>query len=99
MWAWGAFRLWPTVILMPVVTTIAFSLFFFSRAFQGDKSFVRVTKSIVCGSLVAAVLNVVINGILAGPNEIIIAGWLGLLAIVVSALLMGFHLIVFGKAR
>jgi hypothetical protein len=97
MWLWGAFAHWPTVLLMPVVTTVALCLYFFGRTFRSEGNFTRVAKSIVGGSVVAAALNVVINSVLAGPTEIIIAGWLGLFAILVFLLLMGFHLLIFRR--
>jgi hypothetical protein len=99
MWAWGAFAHWPTVLLMPMVTTIASCLYFFARTFRTDGALARIAKSIACGSVIAAALNVGINGIVAGPMEVVIAGWLGLFAIVVSLVLMGFHLLIFRRAH
>ena len=99
MWAWGAFNNWPTVLVMPVVATIALTLYFFARIFRNDDNFPRVAKSIACGAIGAAAMNIAINSMLAGPMEIIIAGWFGLFAIIVSVLLMGFHLLIFRRTR
>ena len=99
MWAWGAFFNWPSVVLMPVASTIGLSMYFFLRTFGNDRAVARTAKSIGGACLLAALLNVVINGMLVGPMEIIIAGWLGLFAAVFSLILMAFHLLIFDRKR